>query len=414
LLPGGVNIVINEFVTVSELNEYINRLVGSDRFLRNFWLKGEISGFKYYRQSGHMYFSLKDEDTCISCVMFRSRVRSMDFQPEEGMEVLLRGYVSVFAKQGKYQVYVEEMQPFGLGGIFLELEKLRQRLEAEGYFAPEHKKPLPCDASRIGVVTSQDGAAVRDILRVIKQRHRRAQVVIVHSAVQGKEAPGEIAEGIRLLNEYKNIEIIIVGRGGGSFEDLMAFNSEEVVKAIYESNIPVISAVGHEVDFCLADLVADLRAATPTQAAQLAVADYNEMENQVEVCRQKLIRAMDRYIAYHSETLDRIMMKKVWREPRLMVEQREKLLGDLQKCLNKAMLNVVKEKSNRFSLAVSGLDARSPLKVMQRGYSVVQKEQVLLKSVNDVEVGEQLEILLQDGNLDVRVLGKERVARWKI
>lgn len=406
--------MINEFVTVSELNDYINRLISNDDFLHDFWLKGEISGFKYYRQSGHMYFSLKDEDTCISCVMFKSRVRSLDFVPEEGMEVLLRGNVAVFAKQGKYQVYVEEMQPFGLGGLFLELEKLRRKLDAEGYFAPERKKPIPSAVSRVGVVTSQDGAAVRDILRVIKQRHRGAQVIIVHSAVQGAEAPGEIAEGIRQLNKYRDVEVIIVGRGGGSFEDLMAFNSEEVVKAIFESAIPIISAVGHEVDYCLADMAADLRAATPTQAAQLAVPNYSELEDELAACRQRLQRAMDRCISYRSEILDRVMIKKIWRQPRTMVETREQSLNDLKKSLHKAMADIIKDKANHFSLAVTGLDARSPLKVMQRGYSVMQRGQKVLKSVDEVEVGEKLQVLLQDGNVDVEVLGKEGVKRWKI
>lgn len=406
--------MINEFVTVSELNDYINRLISNDDFLHDFWLKGEISGFKYYRQSGHMYFSLKDEDTCISCVMFKSRVRSLDFVPEEGMEVLLRGNVAVFAKQGKYQVYVEEMQPFGLGGLFLELEKLRRKLDAEGYFAPERKKPIPSAVSRVGVVTSQDGAAVRDILRVIKQRHRGAQVVIVHSAVQGAEAPGEIAAGIRQLNKYRDVEVIIVGRGGGSFEDLMAFNSEEVVKAIFESAIPIISAVGHEVDYCLADMAADLRAATPTQAAQLAVPNYSELEDELAACRQRLQRAMDRCISYRSEILDRVMIKKIWRQPRTMVETREQSLNDLKKSLHKAMADIIKDKANHFSLAVTGLDARSPLKVMQRGYSVIQRGRTVLKSVDEVEVGEKLQVLLQDGNVDVEVLGKEGVKRWKI
>jgi exodeoxyribonuclease VII large subunit len=345
--------------------------------------------------------------------MFKSRARTLDFVPEEGMEVLLRGNVSVFAKQGKYQVYVEEMQPFGLGGLFLEMEKLRRKLEAQGYFDIEKKKPIPAGISRVGVVTSQDGAAVRDILRVIKQRHRGAQVIIVHSAVQGIEAPGEIAEGIRQLNKYREVEVIIVGRGGGSFEDLMAFNSEEVVKAIYESTIPVISAVGHEVDYCLADLAADLRAATPTQAAQLAVPDYSKLEDELNNYQQRLQKAMDRCISYRSEILDRAMIKRVWREPGLIVEKRKQLINDLEKSLNKAIADVIKDKYNRFSLAITGLDARSPLKVMQRGYSVMQRDKVVVKNVDDVRIGEKLQVLLQDGNVDVKVLGKEG-ARWKI
>lgn len=406
--------MIKEFLTVSELNDYITGLINEDSFLHDFWLKGEISGFKYYRQSGHMYFSLKDEDSYISCVMFKSRVRNLDFDPEDGMEVLIRGYVGVFAKQGKYQIYVEEMQPYGLGGLFLYLEKLKERLNTAGYFAAEHKQPIPSGASRIGIVTSQDGAAVRDIIRIIRQRHRAAQLVIVHSAVQGVEAPREIARGVQLLNEYGAVEVIIVGRGGGSLEDLMAFNSEEVVKAIYESSIPVISAVGHEVDYCLADLAADMRAATPTQAAVLAVSDYMALEEELVKNSRRLLRAMDKSISRRSEILDHIMMKKVWKQPRIMVEKREQLLKELENRLGKAMINIRKDKGHQFTLAVAGLQARSPLKVMERGYALVQKGNKIVRCIDDVQVGEQLRVYIQDGNINVKVLGGERVNRWEV
>jgi Exodeoxyribonuclease VII large subunit (EC 3.1.11.6) len=272
---------MQEFLTVSALNQYINRLLENDELLQDCWLKGEISGCKLYQQSGHLYFTLKDEESAVSCVMFKSRVRSLKFKPQDGQEVLLRGSLAVFGRQGRYQVYVQEMQPYGVGGILLLLERLKKDLESRGYFAPEKKQALPALANRIGIVTSQDGAALRDMVRILRQRHRRVDIILVHSAVQGAEAPRELARGIALLNRFAQVDIIIVGRGGGALEDLMAFNTEEVVKAIYESQIPVISAVGHEIDFTLADWAADLRAATPSQAAQLAVPDMSVLEQEL-------------------------------------------------------------------------------------------------------------------------------------
>src|SRR5665647_3867265 len=248
--------MMQEFITVSALNEYIGGVLEADPILQGIWVKGEISGFRLYQQSGHMYFTLKDGDAAVSCVMFRSRAQGLKFKPEDGMEVLLFGSIAVFTKQGKYQLYVDTMQPFGAGALFLQLEKLKRELDLGGYFSLEKKKPLPGMATRIGVVTSQDGAALRDILKVLNQRNLATQVVIVHSSVQGLDAPQELAEGVRMLNAYAEVDLIIIGRGGGSFEDLMAFNSREVVEAIFESSIPIISAVGHEVDISLADLAA--------------------------------------------------------------------------------------------------------------------------------------------------------------
>jgi len=403
---------MEKFITVSDLNNYINRMLNSDEFLRDLWIKGEISGFKWYRKSGHMYFTLKDEESSISCVMFKSRNRYLKFGPEDGMEVLLRGYVSVFAPQGKYQLYVEEIQPYGVGGLFLYLEKLKEKLSAKGYFALENKQAIPGMVNRVGIVTSQDGAALRDILRVLKQRHSNVEVVLANSSVQGVNAPRELAEAVRLLNEHGYVEVIIIGRGGGSFEDLMAFNSEEVVKAIYDSKIPVISAVGHEVDFSLSDMAADLRAATPTQAAQMAVPDLASLKKDIANCQQCLIRAMNRKISYDNELLDRIMMNKVWKEPGAIVERRQEILHDLEKTMKKIMLTILKEKSGQFSVALAALDSLSPVKTIQRGYAVLRKGDKIIRSVDDVSTGERLQITVQNGDLDVEVKTKEKVERW--
>lgn len=405
---------MNPYLSVSELNQYITTLLDGDKLLRDFWLKGEISGFKLYQQSGHLYFTLKDQESSISAVMFRGRARRLDFQPENGMEVLVRGSVSVFAPQGRYQMYVEEMEPFGIGGVYLFLEQLKEKLQQKGYFDAEIKKPLPAYARRIGVVTSQDGAALRDIVRVLKQRHRGAEVVLVHSAVQGAEAPAQIARGIELLNLYGDVDLIIVGRGGGSFEDLMPFNSEEVVRAIYESRLPVISAVGHEVDTTLADLAADIRAATPTQAAQLAVADLDQLNRDYSQLQQRLVRTMERKLQQENEVLDRLMMKRAWQKAQQMIHEHQQNCSDLRKRLQKAVEKRTGDAHNQLALAVSGLDRLSPLKVIQRGYAVVRNEEGIVYSIENIQPGDCLHISLLDGELQATVKQKEKVVRWNL
>lgn len=404
---------MKDYITVGMLNAYITRLLDHDEILQNIWLKGEISGFRLYQQSGHIYFTLKDEDAAVSCVMFKSKGQNLKFKIEDGMEVLLRGNVSVFARQGKYQVYVEEIQPYGKGGLFLQMEQLKARLASEGYFELERKKEIPRMVSRVGVVSSQDGAALRDILKVLKQRHPGVAVVIAHSSVQGTEAPRELAQGVQLLNEYGELDVIIVSRGGGSLEDLMAFNSEELVYAIYESRIPVISGVGHEVDFSLCDLAADVRAATPTQAAQYAVPDYAIIQKNFASLGDRLTRFMNRILSNREERLDRIMMKKVWKEPRLLLQKKSELLEDKKKSLKKAMEKNLKEKGHQLALAIAGLDNLSPLKVMTRGYAILSKGERVVKDIHDVEIGEKLQATIANGQLQVVITGKRKVKRWK-
>jgi len=404
---------VKDYITVGMLNAYITRLLDHDEILQNIWLKGEISGFRLYQQSGHIYFTLKDEDAAVSCVMFKSKGQNLKFKIEDGMEVLLRGNVSVFARQGKYQVYVEEIQPYGKGGLFLQMEQLKARLASEGYFELERKKEIPRMVSRVGVVSSQDGAALRDILKVLKQRHPGVAVVIAHSSVQGTEAPRELAQGVQLLNEYGELDVIIVSRGGGSLEDLMAFNSEELVYAIYESRIPVISGVGHEVDFSLCDLAADVRAATPTQAAQYAVPDYAIIQKNFASLGDRLTRFMNRILSNREERLDRIMMKKVWKEPRLLLQKKSELLEDKKKSLKKAMEKNLKEKGHQLALAIAGLDNLSPLKVMTRGYAILSKGERVVKDIHDVEIGEKLQATIANGQLQVVITGKRKVKRWK-
>jgi exodeoxyribonuclease VII large subunit len=401
------------FITVSELNEYIGNLLARDDFLSDFWIKGEISGFKYYRQSGHMYFNLKDRQAAVSCVMFRSRNQGLKFQLEDGLEVLARVYVSVYPRQGKYQVYVQEMQPYGKGGWYLQLEQLKKKLEAAGYFLSEKKKAIPPWVNCVGIVTSQDGAALKDILRVIRQRHPGCEVILVHSSVQGETAPSELAEGIRLINAYGRAQVIIIGRGGGSLEDLMAFNSETVVKAIFESAIPVISAVGHEIDFSLADLAADLRAATPTQAASLAVPDIRQLNHELMKHTQRMKRLMEQKLGQYSETLDRLMLERVWKEPDLIIKEKKRKVAEQQERMNRQMADCLQLSYHRYSMAVEALDKLSPLKVLKRGYAVAYKKGSLMTGVGGTEIGDYLDLVFNDGKLGVVVGRKEMVADEK-
>ncbi len=329
------------------------------------------------------------------------------------MEVLVRASLSVFARQGKYQLYVEEMQPYGLGEIFLFLEKLKEKLTVKGYFAQERKRPLPAFAQRVGIVTSQDGAALRDIIRILHQRHPGVEIVLVHSSVQGGEAPGELVAGLRLLNSYGELDLIIIGRGGGSYEDLMAFNSERVVEAIYASDIPVISAVGHEVDFTLADLVADLRAATPSQAASLAVPDIYELSCQLDSLKRRLLRAMQRKLLYYTEIIDRLMMKRIWRQPHLLLYAQEELLNQLTIRLSRAMIELSRDRERRLSVAIATLDNLSPLRIMERGYVVLQKDGRIIRDARQIQIGDHLEVVMRDADLVLKVIKKERGKRWR-
>jgi len=400
---------MKEYFTVSELNDYISCLLASDITLGDCWLKGEISGYKLYQQSGHMYFNLKDHDAVISSVMFKSRAQKLRFFPKDGAEVLARGTVSIFSKQGKYQFYVQEMQLYGVGDLYWQLEQLKEKLQAKGYFAAEHKKPLPQTVKRLGIVSSQDGAALRDILKVLRHRAGNSEIIIAHTAVQGTEAPEEIAAAISRLNTLGDVDVIIVARGGGSLEDLMAFNSEKVVEAVYNSKVPIISGVGHEVDTTLIDFAADIRAATPTQAAQLAVPDNALLLQGVIKCQQRLFQIMQRRLLNRSEQLDRIMMQRVWQQPESLLKSKKLLLRDLDSQLKNNMKNYYRDKSLRFVVAMTALDSLSPLKVIKRGYAIVQQDDKILRDIENLQIGELVTINLWQNRLQAQILKKEKI-----
>lgn len=400
---------MQEMLTVSELNAYISSILENNINLQEIWIKGEISGLRLYQQSGHLYFTLKDNDSTVSCVMFKSRVNKLDFQPEDGLEIILRGSISVYSRQGRYQLYVEEIQAYGLGGIYLQLEQLKQKLNSLGYFDSINKKAIPVNLKRLGVVSSQDGAALKDIIKVARSLNPSVEIIIAHTSVQGIEAPIQIASAIELLNEYLDIDLMIVGRGGGSFEDLMAFNSEIVVKAIFESQIPVISAVGHEVDYTLADMVADIRAATPTQAAQLAIKDVSSIYQDIQKKTQRIWQLIDRKILESAEYTDRIMMSKVWQEPYEVLIKKQDLLTELKKDLLKDFNQQYREKQNNFMLKLSRLNAHNPLTIMAKGYMYLKKEDQIIEKVEDVDIGDVLTAELKNGKLNMKVIHKEIV-----
>ncbi|MFD1176256.1 exodeoxyribonuclease VII large subunit [Paenibacillus puldeungensis] len=441
-------------LTVKELNRYIRMKLESDSLLAEVWIRGEISNFTHH-SSGHMYFTLKDADSRIKCIMFASHNQRLPFIPKEGSRVIARGNVSVYERDGQYQFYATHMQPDGIGSLYLAFEQLKQKLGDEGLFATERKRPLPRFPRTIGVVTSPTGAAVRDILTTLQRRYPLASVVLYPVLVQGKGAAPSIVKAIRALNAMGEADVLIVGRGGGSLEELWAFNEEQVARAIYESAIPVISAVGHETDFTIADFVADLRAATPTAAAELAVPHAAELraqlrqreqvlqqslQHRLQQARERLRRLQgspalqqpQRSLLQHAQRLDRLSSRLESRmEMRLQLSRasydrtHQRLLRfhpqealqfanrrrqEADRLLRQAMLGTLKEKSRQLTSGIRQLDALSPLKVMGRGYSLVYDEhgQRLIKSLGDVEPGDQITIKMTDGELDCQVWGMRR------
>ncbi len=398
VLPG------NRILSVTELTAHLRSVLESDRLLQNVWVRGEIADFRYYQKSGHMYFNLKDETASVACVMFRTRAKGVDFKPGDGLKVIARGYISVFEKYGRYQYYVEEMEPDGLGRLFLSLTQLKERLEKEGLFDRGRKRPIPRFVNCLGVVTSGDGAALRDIIRVVRQRHPGCHIVVAPAAVQGPEAPDEIARSLEALNQWGKPEVIIVGRGGGSLEDLWAFNTEKVVRAIAQSRIPVISAVGHEIDFSLADFAADVRAATPTQAGQMAVPDMLAYQEQLITTGLRLRRIMERYCSQKWAQLDYLRERRIWKKAHCLFEPHRRELQHLRQGLQHHMMNTLSTRSSSLKQLAVTLDAISPLKVLERGYAIARTEDgEVVRVIEQVEPSSLLNLTVRNGEIKVEV-----------
>ncbi|MGN0986055.1 MAG: exodeoxyribonuclease VII large subunit [Candidatus Enterenecus sp.] len=392
--------------SVSQVNGYVKKLMDGDELLTGLLVRGEISNYKCY-PSGHHYFSLKDQQSSIRCVMFRGDAVRLRFRPANGMSVVAFGRVSVFPRDGQYQLYCSELISDGRGALDLAFEELRARLEKEGLFAPESKLPLPKFPGKIALVTSPAGAAVRDMIRILGARWPMAQVLVVPVRVQGEGAAEEIASAIHAVNNRNDIDLIITGRGGGSKEDLWAFNEEPVARAIYVSNIPVISAVGHEPDVSISDYVADARASTPSNGAERAVPDQAEVRARLKHLSHRLAAAESARLAAARKELDRLRQNRMLRDLRAPIEDRRMLLDSVQRRLAEGLKGQIRARRVAMAGLSAGLDAMSPLKVLGRGYAIARNEGGVVSSVTRTEPGEELSVMVSDGVLRCRITEKE-------
>lgn len=390
-------------LTITQINEYIRSMMDHDGLLVNVAVKGEISNYKMY-PSGHHYFTLKDEGGALKCVLFKGNALRLRFRPENGMQVIAMGKISVYPRDGAYQLYCSGLVLDGVGDLYAAFEQLKTKLAAQGLFDPAHKKPLPKLPGTIGIITSSAGAAVHDMLRILRKRYPLTKVVLLPVRVQGAEAPAEIAAAIQYANHYQLADLLIVGRGGGSIEDLWAFNDEMVAYAIYQSNIPVISAVGHEPDVTISDFVADLRAATPSNAAELAVPDQDALRQSLDGMSAAMATAMSRQIKAARQHLDVLSASPALKSPEGYLEQRRKSLELLENRLYTAQNQQINCKKQRYIALAAKLDVMSPLKVLSRGYAMVQTEDKnIIRSVGHVAVGDSIEVTLADGAFSATV-----------
>lgn len=392
--------------SVSRVNGYIRTMLENDFVLSSIWVAGEISNFKRH-SSGHMYFSLKDSDGVIRCVMFRGDADILPFMPENGMSVIVCGYVTVYEKSGEYQIVVQLMKPDGVGALTIAFEQLKQKLADEGLFDSDYKREINRRPSNIAVVTSPTGAAVKDIIKIIRARNSSVSITVIPVLVQGEMAAESVAEGIRLANRLKKADTIIVGRGGGSIEDLWAFNDERVARAIFASEIPVISAVGHETDFTIADFVADLRASTPSNAAELAVNDINEDIRRAEALKERLRRNAFFILSNKEERYKRACESQAFLYPERELDVKEKYLRDIFARLKKETDIKIKTAENRLQNNISTLEALSPLKVLARGYSYTEDTLGnVISSAEKINEKDNLFVTFSDGKIKVSVENK--------
>ena len=390
-------------ITITELNNYIKNLFEGDSYLGNVWIKGEISNFKFH-STGHLYFSLKDDGSVIRAVMFRGSASKLVFVPENGMKVIVHGRITSFVRDGQYQIYIDAMEPDGIGALYIAYEQLKRKLEAMGLFDSKRKKPIPKIPSRIGIITSPTGAAIRDMINVAGRRFPYAKIILYPSLVQGPDAPSQLVAGLKYFNENNAADVIIIGRGGGSIEDLWAFNDERVAYAVAESHIPVISAVGHETDFTICDFVADRRAPTPSAAAEIAVPDTAELKNKFINVIKHEAASIDRLISKHREKLTMLSSSRILKNPSVLIDDRRMsvlLASEKISAAESAKINMSKIQLGR----VSGkLEALNPLSVISRGYSAIYTEdKTLIKSVDQISVGMKINFKTSDGSAEATV-----------
>lgn len=446
--------MIDKYLTVTALTKYIKRKLDMDKHLRTVWLKGEISNFKHHNR-GHMYMTIKDKQTRIQAIMFAGNNRFLKFMPENGMQVLIKGEVSVFEAAGQYQLYIKAMEPDGIGALYVQFEQLKKKLQEKGYFSDHYKKPIPSFPKHIGVITSPTGAAVRDIITTIKRRYPIAEITIIPVLVQGPTAAQTVVNGIKLANEKEIFDVLIVGRGGGSIEELWCFNEEIVVDAIYHSKLPIISAVGHETDTTLSDFVADLRAPTPTGAAELAVPSYQQLMEKITALRNMIQGTIQQKLNHHQKMLKRLEESYAFRYPEQLIRQKEQeldkevdrlrrqtqniyrqkqeMLHFLNRRLNtqfpkkkldhallefsrimnrksESMKSYIEQKSNQLALNIEKLVLLNPLKTLERGFSITYTpQQEILKTSEQIEENEQITVRITDATLHCKVLNKEEI-----
>lgn len=385
----------NVYLSINEINNYIKNMFEHEEFLNNVYLKGEISNFKRHTR-GHLYFSLKDETSKISAVMFYNNALNLNFEPVDGDQVLITGRISLYEVAGTYQIYVTKMEKDGLGNLFVLYEQLKQKLSAKGYFNIEHKKDIPKYPTKIGVITAKTGAAVKDIISTIKRRFPIAEIILFPSLVQGALAANNIASQIKCADKA-GLDVIICGRGGGSIEDLWAFNEEIVADAIYHANTPIISAVGHEVDFTIADLVADLRAPTPTGAAEMCVPLISEVKNYINQLTIRSRENINNNILINKQKLNKLITSYVLKNPLALYEIKEQKLDNLIDKLNNQINNLINLKTNRYMLLINTLKLVNPLNILKSGYSMVSKDESVITSVKNISKDDLLNIRVSDG-----------------
>lgn len=393
--------------TVGQINRYIRNLLENDFILSSLLVKGEISNFKAH-SSGHLYFTLKDASGALSCVMFRQDAAGLPFEPENGMQVVVYGHISLYEKTGQYQLYAEFLEPLGIGALQVAFEQLKEKLAAEGLFDGDFKREIPKNPSCIAVITSPTGAAVRDILQIVKRRDPNVKVAIFPTLVQGEQAAVDIVHSLKLVNEWGKADVIILGRGGGSMEDLWCFNDENVARAVFASEIPVISAVGHETDFTITDFVADMRAPTPSAAAELATMPLSERREAFHRLELRLERDVSALLTSCRRRLDLLKSRPVMERPLERIYRTMMDVEETQQRLDKEMTNRLMQRAERWQYLTNRLEAASPLAVMSRGYVMaVTSSGKLLTSVKQAEVGDRVTLHLQDGKIETNIQEKE-------
>ena len=390
-------------ISVTDLNKYIKDKIAGDEVLNNVLVKGEISNYKHH-YTGHLYFTLKDENSLIKCIMFKGYAANLKFEPKDGMKVMVFGTVSVFERDGVYQIYCKAMQEDGMGSLYKAYEEMKARLEKEGLFDASHKKKIPLMPKCIGVLTSNTGAVIRDIINVSTRRNPNVYIKLLPVPVQGEGAAEKIADAIKIMNEKNLADVIIVARGGGSLEDLWPFNEEVVARAIYDSELPVISAVGHETDFTIADFVADLRAPTPSAAAELAVPNIADIMLKLESYNNRYKLALKKKVEFMRLRYEKCMNSRVFKEPLQKINEKYMLIDMKVKSIQNSILSIYKDKKTNMVKQIAKLDGLSPLKTLTRGYSIVEANGRIIKSINDVKKDDEVDIRLIDGKAKARIL----------